>query len=171
MATQSEEWNDNPMHKGEQTRAVKTHFKLSNLSFSLLREQQCFLPTARTGWGYVAMASWCLLLSCTVLSPPVHSFPLLSSPAVTHCPREHRLCQHFAEPTGVCVFGGEGQRGTILAHTSERWLGIFHSFMIWPLRHCHWLWYVPTYHLCQQASSWHAALPTIIKTPLCGQEK
>lgn len=123
------------MHKDEQTRAIKTHFKLSHLSFSLLREQKCFLPTARTvegGW-YVAMASWSLLLSS-----PVLSYSLLSSPAATNYPREHRLCQHFAEPTGVCVVVGVGQRGTILAHTSEPCIGIFHS-MVWPLRPCHWL--------------------------------
>lgn len=116
-----------PLHKDEQTRANKTHFNLSN--FSYLREQQCFLPTARMSGGYVAMASWCLLLSSPLLSCS------LFSPAATRCPREHRLCQHFAEPTGVCVVGGEGQRGTILAHTSEHGLGIFHS-MIWPLRQC-----------------------------------
>lgn len=55
-----------PMHKDEQTRANKTHFNLSN--FSYLREQQCFLPTARMSGGYMAMASWCLLLSSPLLS-------------------------------------------------------------------------------------------------------
>lgn len=75
------------------------------------------------------------LVPAPLLSTPV-LFSLLSGCLETRCPREHRLCQHFAEPTGVCVVGGEGQRGTILAHTSEHGLGIFHS-MIWPLRQCH----------------------------------
>lgn len=36
---------------------------------------------------------------------------------------------------GKCTwqFGGGGQRGTILAHSSEHWLGIFHCSMIWLL--------------------------------------
>lgn len=133
MATQSEEWNDNPMDKGEQTRAVKTHFNLSNLSFSLLREQQCFLPTARTGWGYVAMASWCLLLSCTVLSPPVHSSPFLSSPLLlSHTVLESTGFASTLQSRQVCVcLEGKGREAPSLltplstgsAFSTPSWFG------------------------------------------------
>lgn len=100
------------MHIDEQTRAIKTHFKLSNLSFSLLREQQFFLPTAGMMWGGEQGGVWPLPDGAS--SCPLLSCPVLSSPAATHYPREHRLCQRFAEPTGVCVVGGESREAPSL---------------------------------------------------------
>lgn len=91
-------------------RAIKTHFKLSSLSFSLLESSNTSFqvqgPGRAQGHGQPM--------------PP----PFLS-PASRHLPSSRALQALCRAGRRAWPFGGEGQRGTILAHTSEHWLWHF----------------------------------------------
>lgn len=105
-------------------RAIKTHFKLSSLNLSLLESSNASFQVP--GWGPRPRPA------------DASSLPL---PACRNAPSSRVQALQELCRAGRCAwqFGEEGQRGTILAHTSEHWLGIFHSFIIWLLRHSHWL--------------------------------
>lgn len=115
-------------------RAIKTHFKLSNLSFSLLESSNTSFQVQGRGraWGHGQPM------------PP----PFLSH-ACRHVPSSRAqalqgLCRAVRHMHGSLE--GKGREAPSLLTPLSIGFGIFHSFIVWPLRHSHWLRYFTAYH-------------------------